>query len=60
MAYVLRADVTSASGHNAPTTLYEASLVYLQHDVFEVKLKLKQVKYFIVLIKQRTRYFILI
>jgi hypothetical protein len=39
--------------------LYEAVLVYLQHDMLEIKLKLSKIKYFIVLIKRRTHYFIL-
>ena len=46
---------------NNASRLYEAVLVYLQHDVLEIKQKNNnsKSKYFIVLIMQRTRYFIL-
>ena len=44
---------------NNASRLYEVVLFYLQHDVLEIKLYYSKSKYFIVLVKQRTRYFIL-
>jgi hypothetical protein len=43
---------------NAPR-LYDTVLFYLQYDVLKIKLKLAISNYFIVLIKQHTRHFIL-